>query len=318
MRFVGIVLIAASGLASTGDAGFNGRWNIQVDTGRGRVWWLEVHDAGSPHPAGFFVGAPGGQVDPVTEMSIANSELTFVIRKDMPGATSGERRKIVQTYRARLEGGKLTGTMEAETDGAKQAPVPWTGMHAPDIKEHDDGSWKPSAPVELFNSRDTTGWRLLLSGRPGWKVRDGVLVNEQGASDIFSDAKFWNFILRAEYRYQAGSNSGIGLRGRYEIQIYDNYGKPPDWHGNGALYCRIAPKTNASKPAGEWQTLETRLVGRDLTVTLNGVKIIDHQDVVGPTAVVMDPYEDTPGPILLQGDHGPIEFRKVEIIPLTK
>jgi hypothetical protein len=108
----------------------------------------------------------------------------------------------------------------------------------------------------------------------------------------------------------------MALRGRYEIQIFDNFGEAPDWHGNGALYSRIAPSTNASKAPGEWQTLTARLVGRDLTVVLNGVKVIDRKDVVGPTAMCMDPDEDKPGPLMLQGDHGPVEFRKVEVTEL--
>jgi hypothetical protein len=157
-----------------------------------------------------------------------------------------------------------------------------------------------------------------VAARPGWVVKDGVLVNEPRASDIASEAKFWNFVLRAEYRYSKGSNSGIGLRGRYELQIQDSYGKAPDGHVQGALYSRVPPKVNASRPAGEWQTLEARLVGRTLTVKLNGKVIQDRITVEGPTAMTTDADEAAPGPITLQGDHGPIEFRKVEVRPLER
>ena len=197
-------------------------------------------------------------------------------------------------------------------------PLAWTGYRAPEINEADAASWKPSEPVALFNGKDTSGWRLLVTGRPGWLVKDGNLVNEPQASDIVSEAKFWNFVARVEFRYGKGSNSGIALRGRYEVQIHDNYGKPPDVHGTGALYSRIAPSVNASRPAGEWQDLEIRLVGMTVSVKLNGVTIIDHQRIEGPTAMTMDPNEDQPGPIVLQGDHGIVEFRKVEITPLTR
>ena len=123
--------------------------------------------------------------------------------------------------------------------------------------------------------------------------------------------------VRAEFRHAQGSNSGIALRGRYEIQIQDNFGQPPDWHGTGALYSRIAPGVNASKAPGEWQTMVMRIVGRELTVVLNGTKVIDRAEVVGPTAMTMSPKEDTPGPIVLQGDHGPVEFRRLQVVELV-
>ncbi|MBX5496713.1 MAG: DUF1080 domain-containing protein, partial [Bryobacteraceae bacterium] len=87
---------------------------------------------------------------------------------------------------------------------------------------------------------------------------------------------------------------------------------------NGALYSRIVPRVNASKPAGEWQTYDIRVVGRDLTVILNGQKIIDRQEIEGLTAIASNPYEDQPGPLVLQGDHGPVEFRKIVLTPLVK
>jgi hypothetical protein len=294
--------------APAADKDFNGQWNIVAENARNRTWWLEVTGAGTAKLAGSFVGAPGGQVDPLENPKIVSGELAFSFVRD----------EVRQDYRARFEGGKLTGTMEATIKGEKRPPVPWTGVRAPQIKDVDDGNWKEGTVVRLFNGKNTSGWRKLRTGAPGWVVKDGALVNEPGASDIVSEQKFWNFILRAEYKYSKGSNSGIGLRGRYEIQIYDNYGQPADAHGNGALYSRIAPSTNASRPPGEWQAMEARLVGKTLTVRLNGTLIIDRKPVVGPTAIVMDANEDQPGPVVLQGDHGPIEFRKVEVIPLSR
>ena len=290
------------------DKDFNGCWDILVDTGRGRVWWLEVQGAGTGKLTGSFVGAPGGQVDPLEKPAIVDGELRFTF----------VRGEVRQEYRARFENGKLIGTMDATDKGARQPALPWTGVRAAAIQDKDDSRWKEGKPVALFNGSDVAGWRLLRPDRPGWQVRNGTMVNAPGASDIVSQAKFWNFILRAEFKYSKGSNSGIGLRGRYEIQIHDNYGRPPDVHGTGALYSRIAPSTNASRPPGEWQQIEARLVGRTLTVRLNGVTIIDHADVAGPTAITMDPNEAAPGPIVLQGDHGPIEFRKVEVTPLNR
>jgi hypothetical protein len=102
------------------------------------------------------------------------------------------------------------------------------------------------------------------------------------------------------------------------VQIYDDYGKEASVHGHGALYSRIAPAKVASRPPGEWQTMKVRLVGRDVTVTLNGVAVIEKRDVYGPTAMSIDAEEDKPGPIGLQGDHGLVEFRRISVTELVK
>src|SRR5581483_7338521 len=112
--------------------------------------------------------------------------------------------------------------------------------------------------------------------------------------------------------------SGIGLRGRYEVQIADDIGRPPSAFSNGAIYGRIAPVINASRDPGEWQTFDIRLVGRQVTVSVNGVKVIDRQTIDGLTPIAIDANEGDPGPILLQGDHGTVEFRKVVLYPLNK
>ena len=100
--------------------------------------------------------------------------------------------------------------------------------------------------------------------------------------------------------------------------MLEDYGHPPNTHSAGALYSRIAPSENASKPAGEWQTYDIRLVGRQVTVVFNGKKVIDHGVIDGLTAMAHDADEGEPGGIALQGDHGPVEFRKITITPLMK
>jgi hypothetical protein len=297
------------------DSDFNGKWNIRVKTGRGRVWWLDVQGIGTSTPKGYFVGAPGGDLDVVPSMNVQDKQLMWSFEKRGWGPNN-TRPMIRQMYSARLEKGRLEGLMKEFVNGAEQPPLYFTGIRAPKINDKDDGSWRPEETVKLFNGADTSGWYLLRADAPGWKVEEGLLKNDRGASDLVSAAKFWNFSLKAEYRYAKGSNSGIALRGRYEVQIYDDHGKPADTHGHGALYSRILPAENASRPAGEWQELEVRLVGREISVKLNGKDIIVKQDAVGPTAMTIDPEENQPGPIVLQGDHGPIEFRKVEITPL--
>ena len=183
----------------------------------------------------------------------------------------------------------------------------WTGERAPTLSERDDGSWRQAEPINLFDGQAIQGWHTLRPGREeGWYVEDGVMKNRRRADLLVSDETFWNFVLKVEYLVHPGMNGGIGLRGRYEIQLLDDFGQEASDHGNGALYGRIAPSVNASRPAGEWQTLEIRLVGREVTVVLNGIETISRATVDGFTAMATDWREDQPGPITLQGDHGAI------------
>lgn len=306
MRIATVLLAALPALANSG---FNGRWDINVDTPNKRAWWLEINGAETPKPTGKFVSAFAGDMNVIEEISIKGNELTFGFRPPKRGHLM---------YKAKLKGGKLVdGTFEEE--GSGKPPLPWTAERAPVIKDKDDGSWKPGTPVELFNGKDMTGWKPVVPGKAlGWTIKDGALSNTAGANNLVSQAEFWNFQLHIEYKVGAHSNSGVGLRGRYEIQILEDYGKPPDTHSNGSLYSRVAPAVNASKPAGEWQTYDIRLVGRTVTVTLNGQKVLDRVEIEGLTAIAPDSREAEPGPIFLQGDHGPVEFRKVTLTPLVK
>lgn len=306
-------LLAAMALSlPAADSDFNGRWNIQVENPRGRAWWLVVEGAGSGPITGEFVGVPGGQVDRLEQARIVNGELEFIFeRKRQDGL-------LRQVYRARLVGGALEGTRVEIVNGKEGEPLPWRGIRGPQVTDRDDGTWRPGRPAVLFDGSDTSAWRLAVEGRPGWRIREDLMVNDKGAADLVSKSRFWNFELRAEYRYSKGSNSGFGLRGRYEIQIFDDHGQPPSDHGHGALYSRVAPAANASLPAGQWQNIVIRLIGHDLTVTLNGKKIHDKTRIAGPTAMMIHPFEDQPGPIMLQGDHGPIEFKSIVITPLMK
>jgi hypothetical protein len=244
----------------------------------------------------MFVGAPGGQLDKISAIKIENGELQFSIKPD-------------RVYKARFVGGKLEGEV---------AQTLWTGVRAPKLGPDSPKKFSAGKPVELFNGSDLSGWKPVIEGRAGWRVEDGLLKNGDGASDLVTEQKFWNFKLHAEYRIGPKSNSGIGLRGRYEIQIFDDHGAPPSAHGNGALYSRIAPVINASKPPGEWQVFDVTLLGNQLTVILNEAKIIDRGEIQGLTAMAIDPNEAEPGPIVIQGDHGPVEFRRLTLTPLEK
>ncbi len=299
--------------AFAGDAQFNGRWDITVpQETRARAWWLEVTGAGTPALQGKFVGFPGGDMNDIPHLAIEGGELRFTF--DYKDSRSGQ--PMHRDYSARLSpDGKLEGVMRASSG----EELKWTGIRAPEITDKDDGSWRDGTPVELFNHKDLAGWRGMIPNLPlGWTVKDGAMANVAHANNLVSDDAFWNFKLHVEFRVGEHSNSGIGLRGRYEVQILEDYGKPPNQHSDGALYSRIAPAVNASKPAGEWQAYDIRLVGRTVTVVLNDQKVIDKQEIEGLTAIASNADEGKPGPILLQGDHGPVEFRNIVLIPLVR
>ena len=299
MRTLFGVLLLAAMPAIAADSDFNGRWDITTLTQpRPRAWWVELTGVGSPNAAGKFVSAYGGDMNTLDTIAVENGELRFTIVNRNPKGPA-------PVYRARLLNGKLEGSLA--TPGSTNQPVKWTAVRAPVIADKDDGSWKEGKPIELFNGKDLTGWKAVNPGAEmKWSYKDGILRNAPPTTDLVSEKKFWNFKLHCDFRIVEHSNSGIGLRGRYEIQIYEDYGKPPNTHGAAALYRRIAPSVNASKPAGEWQSYD------------NGIKVLDKVEVEGLTAIANNADEGEPGPFIIQGDHSYVEIKSFLVTPLVK
>lgn len=174
--------------------------------------------------------------------------------------------------------------------------------------------------VSLFNGKDLTGWHLRNPAAPnGWKIQDSVYVNAPPSTDIQTDSEYYDFQLHVEFNVSAGNgNSGVYMRDKYEVQIFNSYGKPSVDTGCGALYRRIAPAVNASKPPGEWQTYDITFIGKRLIVIHNAQKVLDVTDV-GPTGTgASSSRPDGPGPLRLQGDHDAVSFRNIRIRPLSK
>jgi hypothetical protein len=298
-----LALITALPLLAA-DSDFNGRWDIT--TNAKRAMWLELKGAGTPNVSGFFVSDHGGDRNVIDHIAIENGELRFGF--DRPGR--GGAKNPSPEYHAKIVDGKLVGSVGNNN---------FTGVRAPVIADKEDGSWKEGKPIQLFNGKDLTGWTALVPGAEmKWSVVDGVLRNAPPTTDIISTDKFWNFMLHVDFRIVEHSNSGIGLRGRYEIQVLDDYGKEPNTHGAAALYSRIAPSVNASKPAGEWQSYDIRLVGRTLTVVHNGKKVLDKVEVEGLTAIANNADEAEPGPFIVQGDHSYVEIKSFVVTPLER
>lgn len=281
-----------------------GRWDVTVQ-GRGESYpsWFEVKKSGYTTLVGSFVGR-FGSARPIGKVECDNGRLRFVVPPQW------EKRKDDLVFDGRLDGAELRGT----TSDDQGRPATWTARRAPDLKRPQPASW--GAPVELFDGKDLAGWKPRDPNKPnGWVVRDGLLANAQPGNDLVTEAKFTDFKLHAEFRYPKGSNSGVYLRGRYEVQIEDNYGWEPECHIIGAVYGFLTPSVNAAKKPGEWQTFDVTFVGRVVTVELNGQRIIDRQAIPGITGGALDSDEGSPGPIVVQGDHGPIDFRKLTLTP---
>lgn len=175
-------------------------------------------------------------------------------------------------------------------------------------------------PIELFNGKNLDGWKPLGGGPDDfkWQVKDGILWTPGGAN-IVSEKKFGDFKIHVEFRVPPRGNSGVYLRGRYEIQVADSHDeKEIGPHSCASIYCRLVPPKNASKPAGEWQTYDATLIGQYVTLFFNGEKIYDNEEIAGMTGGAIDNYDDRPGPIYLQGDHGKIEYRKITVTPAAE
>ncbi len=163
----------------------------------------------------------------------------------------------------------------------------------------------------------------------GWTLKDGMLSNritrDKNGKSVHKNGNlrtkrddFYDFNLKYEVRVLPGCNSGMYLRGIYEIQVVDSYGKPVDMHNMAAYYGRVTPKVAAEKPANEWQTVDVTLYKRHLTVVLNGVTIIEKAPVVGVTGGAMTSNEFVPGPLYIQGDHSDADFRNMVLTPILK
>jgi hypothetical protein len=224
--------------------------------------------------------------------------------------------RVPVQYETDIDALRFEGTVRGERiEGTTLAPdgaaLKFTAVRAPQLPQS-RVRWRTPAP--LMNGRDLAGFRPRSARHPGcWSVRDGVLAATPPCVDLVSEAAFGDFRLHAELRFPPRSNSGIYLRGRYEVQIQDDAGMALDSLRMGGIYGFIAPAVDAARAAGEWQTLDVELVGRFVTVVLNGTTLIDAQEIPGITGGALDSDESAPGPIMLQGDHGPIEFRSLTI-----
>lgn len=284
-----------------------GAWDVTVTDGETNYpSWFEVEKSGYDTLVGRYVGQLGS-ARPISEIHFQDGTMTFQIPPQW------EQRSDPVIYQGHLEDGQLTGT----TTNDQGETITWTAKRAP--SNSDPESVTRGNIINLFNGRNLEGWHVRSKDAVNaWTVKDGILTNQEAGSDLISNQTFQDFHLRAQFRYPEGSNSGLYLRGRYEVQIEDHYGLPADSHHIGGVYGFLTPSYNAAKPANQWQEYEITLIDRRITVILNDVRIIDHQLLPGITGGALDSHESEPGPLMIQGDHGPVQFRKLELTPLLR
>jgi Domain of Unknown Function (DUF1080) len=285
---------------------FLGKWDINgVGPHSDYVYWLEVKEQDGKLTGSFLNRS--GSVLPLEEIKIEGGELVFSPTSPRPDSPK-------QVHRAKFEEGRLLGTLTAG-----ELQVAWIGARPPNWGDFNANKrYRMGTPVVLFDGKTIENmWDTQRKDQPsGWTVTDGVMTNEPKANNLVTRHRFDDFKIQCEYKLEEKSNSGVYLRGRYELQVLDDAGKPPDNHGHMSLYSRVKPAVNASLPAGQWQTMEATIVGNRLTVVLNGKKVHDNIVIDGVTGGALDSNEGEPGPIMIQGDHGKVSFRKVVVIPI--
>jgi hypothetical protein len=278
-----------------------GRWDISVTTAAGEhPSWLEVGWSGNRTLVGRFVGQ-FGSARPVSRIAFARDTLRFSVPPQWETGDSDLQ------FEGVLAQDRLAGWMTDPT-GNRFA---WSARRAPALRRSAMPRW--ARPIRLFNGVDLTGWEPI--GSSEWTVVNRVLTNTKAGGNLRTRETFTDFKLHVEFRYPSGGNSGVYLRGRYEVQIEDSPDGEPSNGGLGGIYGFLTPSENAARQPGQWQSYDITLVGRLVTVVLNGRRIICEQAIPGITGGALDGDEQAPGPILLQGDHGPIEYRNIVLTP---
>ena len=314
---------------------FLGQWTF--DFGKRSVGWLQIRQEEGFLDADLMWGS-GGVFYGLPYVYMAGDKLVLgrnprkeVLTRDAEGQPLLTKNFPVW-IELKSDGDQMTGCQfSPKRDGTGLDTVFIKGTRLPDMPPAPDlASLKFGEPIQLIqNNNDLTGWRLIEeNSKNGWFMKEGVLSNDpvqvEGQEHVWygnqrTEAVFEDFNLKLEVNAPPKSNSGVYLRGMYEVQVADSYERPLDWGGSmGAIYTRIMPTVKAEKPAGEWQELDITLCQRHVTVKLNGITIVDNQPVQGATGGAIQSDINSPGPIYLQGDHTAISYRNLVLTPIIQ
>ncbi len=308
-----LALTLTSILSAQDSKAFLGRWDFTVtpaNGGKPYSQWMELTDSGGTLAG--KVQPRGGAWHPIADAHMEGGTLIVDLRQ--PGTSSAAKDEWDLTSPAP---GKLSGVEKrGDLDGPTLA-----GVKAPLLDRPMPKHW--SKPRPLFDGKDLNGWEPMGSvDNNKWIARDGMLVNDnpevpggrpKPAANIKTTEKFQDFKLHIEVNCPEGGNSGIYLRGRYELQVGTEGGKLPT-HEMGAIYSWYPPPAGSELGLGKWTSYDVTFVGRHVTVLRDGVVYHDNVEIPGPTGGALDSNESEPGPFYLQGDHhGVIQYRNITI-----
>src|SRR5664279_5328197 len=290
---------AAAQNAAMKSGAFTGRWDLEVTPKAANTKaypdWMEV---------GVKDGAPAVRIQP------RSGSAYYVKGFKIAGTHLSIQNNDTATWELDLKGGKLSGV---EKHGA-QAFADLAGQRAPLLKHNPPKAWTAAEPI--FNGKDLTGWESTNPALVNhWVAKDGELLNEAKGSNLKTTRKFDDFKLHIEFNCPEDGNSGIFLRGRYEVQVeYEKVDANDKFHSIGSVYSMLSPAVELPRTPGKWETFDITLGGRWLTVVRNGVKTIDNQEIAGMTGGALDSSEGEPGPFYIQGDHtGGMKYRNITI-----
>ena len=285
-------------------APFMGRWDLTLKTNDHEYpSWIEIGRKDGNITA-VFTGR-WGNARPLPKIAITGTQITFVSPKEE------EDSKADMIFEGDLKGQSLSGTV----NGPDGTTWRWMGVKAPGLDNMlQSPQW--GKPIQLLSGTDLSGWHQSKLGPPDWTVKDGILVSPGNGPELISDRKFKDFKLHVEFNCGENSNSGVYLRGRYEVQIEtESQGEPPSHH-TGGVYGFLAPTPELPRRPDVWQTFDITLVGRNVKVIQNGQTVIDNQEIPGLTGGALDSHESEPGPLYLQGsEKGRVLFRNITITP---
>ena len=286
-----------------------GRWDITVTPAQGNPYpqWMELTQKDGKIEGRYQ--PRGGAWQPIAGATVENGHLLVSL------TAAGRGPATLWDFTG--SGNSLNGVQKrGDVEGPKVAAV-----RAPELKRPMPKAW--TTPKPIFNGKDLTGWEPIGNVQNNkWVARDGELVNDNpevpgqrnpGAANIKTTGKYQDFKLHIEVDCPEGGNSGIYLRGRYEVQVGTEGGTLPT-HEMGAIYSYYPPPAGAQLGLGKWTTFDITLVGRYVTVVRDGMVYHNNVEIPGPTGGALDSNESEPGPFFLQGDHhGVIRYRNMTI-----
>lgn len=298
-----LCLSALSVMAQNSARPFLGRWDLTLTNQSGALpSWIDVSDDQGQLKV-LFVGLTD-HATPLKQAEVKDGKLIFV----SPNGESGF--PADTTYTVERKGNRLGGTVA-------NSEQKWSlsGHRAPALKDHTVAGW--DKPVRLFDGKDFSGWKFKTpSQASSWQIVDGTLVHNGHGTEIVSVPKFRDFKIHLEFNCGPKSNSGVYLRGRYEVQIETDSESEPPSHHTGGVYGFLDPVPEQPRVANKWQSFDITFIGRYVTVVQNGITVIDHKEIPGITGGALDSNEGLAGPIYLQGsEEGRVAFRNIIVTP---